>query len=105
MAKVRWTTTEVIEILQIEERFLRDLEEEEIVCPECGEDPSDRVFSEMDLERLRLAKLLMDEMGVNLAGVEIILHMRQTMLDMRTQFDTILEDVAGNVRQAFRART
>jgi MerR family transcriptional regulator/heat shock protein HspR len=33
-------------------------------------------------------------MEVNLPGVEVILQMRQNMLDMRRQFDDILEDLA-----------
>jgi len=105
MAKEYWTTTEVIEIFQVEKRFLSRLEEEAIVCPECGEHPSDKAFSARELEKLRLAKLLVEEMGVNLPGVEIILHMRQSMLDMRSQFDTILEDVARQVQKALRDRT
>lgn len=102
MAKEYWTTTEVIEIFQVETRFLRDLEEEEILRPDCREDPTEKRFSETDLERLRLAKMLMEDMDVNLAGVEIILRMRQHMFDMRTQFDAILLDVAENVRRMLR---
>lgn len=102
MAKAYWTTTEVIELFQVETRFLDDLEEEEILCPEGREDPVGKRFSEADLERLRLAKLLVEEMGVNLAGVEIILRMRRDMYAMRAQFDAILEDVAQNVRQLLR---
>ena len=102
MAKEYWTTTEVIELFRVETRFLDDLEEEEILCPESREDPVEKRFSEVDLERLRLAKLLVEEMGVNLAGVEIILRMRRDMYAMRAQFDAILEDVAQNVRQLLR---
>lgn len=104
MAGKYWTTTEVIEIFQLETRFLNDLEEEEIVCPDSLEDPCEKRFSEADLERLRLAKLLVEDMGVNLAGVEIILRMRQHMFDMRAQFDHILEDVAGSVQRLIRER-
>jgi MerR family transcriptional regulator/heat shock protein HspR len=53
------------------------------------------VFSQKEREKLRLALLLMEEMEVNLPGVEIILRMRQTMDEMRKQFDDILEDLAG----------
>jgi MerR family transcriptional regulator/heat shock protein HspR len=102
MAKEYWTTTEVIEIFQVETRFLDDLVEEEILHPEGREDPAEKRFSGVDLERLRLAKLLVEEMGVNLAGVEIILRMRRDMFAMRAQFDAILEDVAENVRRIVR---
>jgi MerR family transcriptional regulator/heat shock protein HspR len=102
MVKEYWTTTEVIELFQVETRFLEDLVEEEILRPEGREDPAEKRFSEVDVERLRLAKLLVEEMGVNLAGVEIILRMRRDMFAMRAQFDAILEDVAENVRRIVR---
>ncbi len=104
MVKEHWRTTEVIEIFQVEERFLDMLEEEEILCPECGEHATEKTFSAVEMEKLRLVKLLVEDMGVNLPGVEIILRMRQTMLDMRTQFDRILEDVARDLQQALRER-
>ncbi|MFO7785062.1 MAG: chaperone modulator CbpM [Thermodesulfobacteriota bacterium] len=104
MAGKYWTTTEVIELFQMEIRFLNELEEEEIVCPDSLEDPCEKRFTEEDLERLRLAKLLVEDMGVNLAGVEIILRMRQHMFDMRAQFDHILKDLAVNVQRLLQER-
>ncbi len=97
-----WTVSEVVEIFQVDEHFLDDLEEEEIVCPSCREMPSDKVFSLRDLERLRLAKILHDEMGVNLPGIEIILRMRQNLFEMRRQFDDILEHLAKELRKTLK---
>ena len=57
------------------------------------------VLPTQELEKLRLAKLLIDDMGVNLPGVEIILRMRQSIYAMRRQFDDILEDLAGRLRE------
>ena len=37
-----------------------------------------RLYSEMDMSRLRQAKTLMDDLGVNLAGVEVICVWRST---------------------------
>lgn len=100
MDKEYWTITEVVETFRVEKGFLQELEEEEIVCPECrgGGDP-EKVFSLSNLEDLRLAKLLVEEMGVNLPGVDIILRMRRNMFKMRTQFDGVLEDMAREVRR------
>lgn len=99
MPKEFWTLTEVIEIFEIDEGFLSDLEEEEIVCPVFSQDSPRKLFSENDLAKLRLAKILSEEMGVNLPGVEIILRMRQMMFDMRSQFDDILDDLVRNLRE------
>lgn len=42
-----------------------------------------RLYSERDIVRLRRAKTLMDDMGVNLAGVEVIMRMIQQMLELQ----------------------
>ena len=52
------------------------------------------------MEKLRIAKLLMEEMEVNLPGVEIILRMRHDMIAMRAQFDAILDDLAEAFKTA-----
>ncbi len=94
MDKEFWTVHEVMERFEVEETFLRELEDEEILCPACEEDAQSKRFPADELEKLRLAKLLVEEMEVNLSGVDIILRMRQHMMEMRRQFDAILEDLA-----------
>jgi MerR family transcriptional regulator/heat shock protein HspR len=98
MKKEFWTRTEIVELFQVDDRFLSSLEEEELLCPVCREDAAARVFPPQELEKLRLAKVLVEEMGVNLAGVEIILRMREMMFSMRRQFDEILEDLARSLQ-------
>jgi MerR family transcriptional regulator, heat shock protein HspR len=99
MTKEFWTITEVVEHFQITERFLSELEEEEIVCSICREESPTKLFASEDLERLRLAKVLVEEMGVNLAGVEVVLRMRQSMIEMRRQFDDIFQDLARQIQE------
>ncbi len=99
MDKEFWTLTEVEEIFEVDERFLQELEQEDVLGPVCRDEPSDKVFGASELEKIRLAKILVKEMGVNLAGVEIILRMRQMMFEMREQFDDILEDFARQIRE------
>ena len=101
MTKEYWTVSEVIDIIQIDEDLISDLEREEIVCPVCPEGHLSKCFTIGDLERIRLAKLLMEEMEVNLPGVEVILRMRQNMINMRRQFDDILEDMANQIKETF----
>jgi len=97
MTKELWTVADVMEFFQVEEKLLRDLEEEEIICPACNEGLPTRLFHIHELEKLRIAKILMEEMDVNLSGVEVVLRMRQNMLEMRKQFDAILEDLSRQV--------
>jgi MerR family transcriptional regulator/heat shock protein HspR len=100
MDKEFWTVTEVMETFDVDEGFLADLEEEELLCSVCREGSPAKLFRTEELEKLRLVKALVEDMGVNLAGVEVILRMRQMMFDMRRQFDEILDDLA----QEFQSR-
>jgi MerR family transcriptional regulator/heat shock protein HspR len=59
----------------------------------------DVVISFEDAERLRVGAMLVRDMEVNLAGVEIILHMREELVAMQRQFHEILETVAEEVRK------
>ncbi|MBC7264668.1 MAG: helix-turn-helix transcriptional regulator [Chloroflexi bacterium] len=46
-----------------------------------------RLYSPQDVERLRKIVRLTDELGVNLAGVEVILNMTERMEEMRRQME------------------
>ena len=41
-----------------------------------------RLYSMEDIERLRRIKTLIDDLGVNLAGVEVIIRMGERMVEM-----------------------
>jgi MerR family transcriptional regulator/heat shock protein HspR len=99
MSKEFWTITEVVEVFEIGEDVVEELEQEEVLCPVCREDSPAKLFPAAELEKLRLAKILIEDMGVNLPGVEIILRMRQTLFEMRRQFDEILEDLAKQLQK------
>jgi MerR family transcriptional regulator/heat shock protein HspR len=102
MTKEFWTVQEVIRFYEIDETFVHDLVEEGILCPTCREHPSDRVFAQEELEKVRIAKVLMEDMGVNLAGVDVILSMRRQMAEMRRQFDDILEALAHDIQETLK---
>jgi MerR family transcriptional regulator/heat shock protein HspR len=95
-----WTVSEVVEFFQVEETLVVDLEEEEVIQPIQRKGQTSKFFSADELEKVRLAKILVEEMGVNVAGVDVILRMRQNLIEMRAQFDSILEDVAKRLRES-----
>ena len=102
MTKEYWTVSEVIDIFHMDEDIISYLEEEEILCPECFDVHPLKRFSAVELDKLRLVKVLMEDMDVNLPGVEVILRMRQSMIQMRKQFDDILEDLAGQFKESLK---
>jgi len=102
MAKEYWSITEVMDRFQVEQVLIEELEKEEIICSICPEGHTVRHYSAPDLDKVRIARVLMEDMDVNLPGVEVILRMRQSMIEMRKQFDAILEDMALQINAAFR---
>ena len=97
-----WTVRQVTQFFEIEDAFLDRLEQEEIVCPICRQGPPSKLYPPGEVEKVRVAKILVEDMGVNLAGVEVILQMRRNMLQMRKQFDDILEALARDLRKSLK---
>ena len=52
-----------------------------------------RLYSERDIALLRRAKTLMDDLGVNLAGVEVIMRMAQRMNELQNQLQELESEV------------
>ena len=52
-----------------------------------------RLYSERDIDLLRRAKTLMDDLGVNLAGVEVIMRMAQRMGELQNQLEELESEV------------
>jgi len=55
------------------------------------------MYTEQDMERLDVILSLTRDLGVNLAGVEIILNMRQKMEEMQTQMQEFVAYVNQNM--------
>jgi MerR family transcriptional regulator/heat shock protein HspR len=104
MSKEYWSITEVLDRFQVDECLIEELEKEEIICSTCPEGHTIRHYSAPDLDKMRLAKILIEDMDVNMPGVEVIIRMRQSMIEMRKQFDAILEDMVLQINEAFRDR-
>ena len=52
-----------------------------------------RLYSERDMARLRRVKTLIDDLGVNLAGVEVILRMTQHMAELQRRTEELEAEV------------
>jgi MerR family transcriptional regulator/heat shock protein HspR len=52
-----------------------------------------RLYSQEDIERLRRVKTLMEDLGVNLAGVEVIMRMGQRMVEMESEIQELKDRV------------
>ena len=54
-----------------------------------------RLYSERDIARLRRVKTLMEDMGVNLAGVEVILRMLERMMELQERVEEMETELEG----------
>ena len=52
-----------------------------------------RLYSERDIERLRDVKRLMEDLGVNLAGAEVILRMRDRISQLEREREELAKEV------------
>src|SRR5579883_442004 len=79
---------------EVHEQTLRHYERLGLISPaRKGNSPhSPRLYSDRDIERVVQIRSLMRDLGVNLAGVEAILHMKDRMEQMQ-------EDLQNEMRQ------
>src|SRR5688572_12933081 len=81
-----YTISAVADQYGIHPQTLRLYEREGLLKPSRSEGNT-RLYTDSDLERLELILSLTRDLGVNLAGVEIILNMREKMDAMQHEFE------------------
>ena len=105
MAKTRksayFMISAVAEQYQLHPQTLRLYEREGLLAPSRSEGNT-RLYTAEDLQRLEVILKLTRELGVNLAGVEIILNMREKMGEMQRQIETFVKSL--NTEMTQRAR-
>jgi len=85
----------VAEMLAVHPQTLRFYEKKGLLRPSRTEGRT-RMYSAEDVEELARLLRLTRDLGVNLAGVEIIIRMRRRMVDMQKQ----IEDLLAYVRES-----
>ena len=96
MGKFGYMISAVAEMYDIHPQTLRLYERERLLIPSRSEGNT-RFYTQEDLERLEVILKLTRELGVNLAGVEIILNMRDRMSAMEKEVQAFMEYVRGQV--------
>ena len=93
-----YTISAVAEMYDIHPQTLRLYEREGLLKPSRS-DGNTRVFVDSDLERLEVILSLTRDLGVNLAGVEIILNMREKMDSMQREFERFFEYLRSHANE------
>ncbi len=85
MSKERLARAEVTALLEIDEAFVETLEREGIVHPS-----DDGTFTSIEVERIRISRTLLVDLGVNVEGAEVALYLLETIHAQRRQLDETL---------------
>ncbi len=89
--KIRtYTISAVAELYDIHPQTLRLYEREGLLLPSRSIGNT-RLYEDSDLEQLEVILSLTRDLGVNLAGVEIILNMRAKMKQMQSEFEQFFD--------------
>jgi MerR family transcriptional regulator, heat shock protein HspR len=87
--KAAYMISAIAEQFQIHPQTLRLYEREGLLTPSRS-DGNTRLYTDDDIERLEVILKLTRDLGVNLAGVEIILNMREKMAAMQDQIQAFV---------------
>jgi MerR family transcriptional regulator/heat shock protein HspR len=82
----------VAEMFSLHPQTLRAYERQGLVTPERTAGNTRR-YTEENIEELEIILNLTRELGVNRAGVEVILHMRKQLADMRLEAQTMIRQI------------
>jgi MerR family transcriptional regulator, heat shock protein HspR len=95
-AKAGYMISAVAEIYHLHPQTLRLYERVGLLTPSRSQGNT-RLYTDADLERLEVILNLTRELGVNLAGIEIILNMREKMTEMQAEMEGFIRFVRNEM--------
>jgi len=99
-SKAAYMISAIAEQYEIHPQTLRLYEREGLLKPSRSEGNT-RLYTDSDIERLEVILHLTRDLGVNLAGVEIILNMREKMDQMQSQ----IQEFVASLNRELASRT
>jgi MerR family transcriptional regulator/heat shock protein HspR len=100
----RYMISVAAELVGMHPQTLRMYEQKGLVEPKRTAGNT-RLYSEADLERLRLIQRLTTQLGLNLAGVEAVLGLEEQLQRMRAQLERLereMREAVANVHRQYR---
>lgn len=88
----RYVISVAAQLLQVHPQTLRLYEREGLIEPGRSRGGI-RLYSDRDIARVRVMQRLTSDLGVNLAGAEVILNMRETILELHRQIAEIRREL------------
>ncbi len=97
----RYMISVAAELVGMHPQTLRIYEQKGLVRPKRTAGNT-RLYSDADVERLRLIQRLTSEIGLNLAGVERVLHLEDELNRMRRRLDRMEREMRETIDQVHR---
>ncbi|TMJ96939.1 MAG: MerR family transcriptional regulator [Actinobacteria bacterium] len=97
----RYMISVAAELVGMHPQTLRIYEQRGLVRPK-RTPGNTRLYSDADLERLRLIQRLTTELGLNLAGVEVVLRLQDEVSRLHARLDRMERDAREQVRNVHR---
>ena len=94
----RYMISVAAELVGMHPQTLRIYEAKGLVTPK-RTPGNTRLYSEADLERLRLIQQLTTELGLNLAGVELVLRLRDEVQRLRARMERVERQARDEVQR------
>ena len=91
----------VADMFDIHPQTLRAYEREGLLRP-ARTDGNTRLYSQEDIERIELILRLTKDLGVNLAGVEVILNMRERMDEVQRRMNEMFQEMLRRMETEFK---
>ena len=98
----RYMISIAAELVGMHPQTLRIYEQKGLVHPKRSSGNT-RLYSDMDVERLKLIQQLTSEVGLNLAGVERVLHLQDELARMHRRLERMERDMRDAISQVHRA--
>ncbi|MEI7644578.1 MAG: MerR family transcriptional regulator [Chloroflexales bacterium] len=90
-AERRYTIRVAAQLAGMHEQSLRMYERRGLIQPQRSKG-NIRLFSDDDIDQIRFIRRLVDDLGVNLAGVEVIIQMRRQLIQAQTALATLRQE-------------
>lgn len=84
----------VAKVLTIHPQTLRQYEREGLVTPS-RTDGKMRLYSQRDIDRIKMILRLTRDLGVNLAGVDVVLQLKEKM----DEYENLIDDLRSEVEE------
>jgi MerR family transcriptional regulator/heat shock protein HspR len=88
----RYVISVAARMLDVQTHTLRYYEKVGVITP-CRSRGNVRLYSDRDIALLQRVKALVDDMGVNLPGVEVILRMMQHVDELQTELEKAQSEI------------